>query len=131
MVDWKSSTDKNGNEYFYHPAQEEIFKKMIAENEGFILDIYDSANNKLKRKEIKSSNEAWGSPVFTYLKTMIEDKERHYEKYNNCKFYAVPKNLKNILDKANEGNSALSENTTNYFWLNANPEIWSSPERDR
>lgn len=99
MTNWKKSTDKNGNEYFYYPENEEIFKKMVAENEGFILDIYDGLGNKLKRKEVNSGNKEWESPVFTYLRTMVEDKERHYEKYNNCKFYAVPKKMENILNE--------------------------------
>src|SRR5574344_1948204 len=106
MVEWKNSTDKNGNEYFYYPAQEEIFKKMTAENEGFILDIYDSANTKLKRKEVNSGSKEWGSSVFGYLKTMQEDGEKYYKLYNHCKFYAVPKSLVDIDRKSTRLNSS-------------------------
>src|SRR5574344_2146358 len=114
MVEWKNSTDKNGNEYFYYPAQEEIFKKMTAENEGFILDIYDSANTKLKRKEVNSGSKEWGSPVFGYLKTMQEDGKKYYELYNHCKFYADPKSLVDILDSVNNGAVDLSRLINDY-----------------
>lgn len=114
MANWKKSTDKNENEYFYYPENEEIFKTMVAENEGFILDIYNSANNKIKRKKVNSGSKEWGSPVFGYLKTMQEDGKKYYELYNNCKFYAVPKNLVDILDSINSGEVDLSKLINDY-----------------
>jgi len=98
MVEWNSGSDSNGNQYFYYPAQESVFKKMITEQGGFYIDIYDASNKKIKRKEVNSKGEEWNSPVITYFRTMTEKGMKYYKLYKNCKLYAVPKNHVDILN---------------------------------
>lgn len=97
MINWHTGTDKNNNSYFYYPDDEEEFKKGVSESLGFYLDILDSDKNLIMRKEVKSSEQEWESPVLTYIKTMNERGQKLYKYYKNCYFYAVPKNLKNLL----------------------------------
>ena len=97
MVHWHIGTDKNNNTYFYYPNDEQEFKKEVSENRGFYLDILDSDKNLIIRKEVKSSEQEWKSPVLNYIKTMNKNGQKLYKFYKNCYFYAVPKNLKNLL----------------------------------
>lgn len=92
MVNWKKSKkDKNNNEYFYYPDNEQEFKNLVVENNGFYLDIYNELNMKVQRKEVNSRDNEWNSPVFNYLKTMQENGIKLYNSYKNHKFYAVLK----------------------------------------
>lgn len=107
---WSKSKDKNNNEFFYFPDDEQTFKNLVVENNGFYLNIYNELNVKVQRKEVNSRDKEWNSPVFNYLKTMQENGIKLYNLYKNHKFYAVPKNYVSILNEIEQSNLRTSEN---------------------
>lgn len=96
-INWKSTTDLNGNTYNHFPYSQEEFKKQIEKDKGFILEIYDENGQKVNRKE-PQVGKYWSIPVFTYIKNMNEGGNYLFRYYKNCTLYAVPKSLSHLLD---------------------------------
>lgn len=108
---WSKSKDKNNNEFFYFPDDEQIFKNLVVENNGICMNIHNELNVKVQQKEVNSRDKEWNSPVFNYLKTMQENGIKLYKSYKNHKFYAVPKNYVSILNEIEQSKNLItSEN---------------------
>ncbi len=106
---WNQATiTARGNTYHFYPADENEFKKEVAKYGGMIVNIYKDSEL-IHSHQTKSSDKEWQSSVFTYLKTMKIKTSRFDQYFQNCEFYAVPKNLKHILDSKIEKISFTQE----------------------
>lgn len=93
----QSKTTPQGNIYHYYPADEEEFKNEVAKSGGLIICVYKNSEL-IHSHQTKSSEREWKTPVFSYLKSMKINSQYFDFYFQNCEFYAVPKNYRYIFD---------------------------------
>lgn len=107
--EWKQSKiTPYGNIFHFYPNNDDSFKKEVAENGGLIIKVYKNSEL-IHTQETKSSEKEWKIPVFSYLRNM-SIKSNYFDYYfQDCEFYAVPKNYGYILDSQTEKISLAQE----------------------
>ncbi len=107
--EWKQSKiTPRGNTYYFYPTNEAEFKREVADNGGMIVNVYKNSEL-IHSHKTKSGEKEWEKPVFTYLKSMSIESDYYDYYFQDCEFYAVPKNYGYILDSQTEKISLTQE----------------------
>lgn len=93
----QSKITPRGNIYHFYPTDEAEFKREVAENGGLVINVYKNSEL-IHSHETSSSSVEWKIPVFSYLRNMRTNSNYFDYYFQDCEFYAVPKNYGYILD---------------------------------
>lgn len=93
----QSKITPRGNIYHFYPTDDAEFKREVAENGGLVINVYKNSEL-IHSHETSSSSVEWKIPVFSYLRNMRTNSNYFDYYFQDCEFYAVPKNYGYILD---------------------------------